>query len=126
MNKMIVSLLRCDAYESEMLLTAFANLLRTYRHACARYPEVRRINDQHVVEFCRSSARRHKTWTNDLGCYITSLPHYTQHPIALYTTPYWVTSIYIKAVGQIPSFQLSGQSCLNSIPTRSYSHLKKW
>uniref|UniRef100_A0A914D6D5 Uncharacterized protein n=1 Tax=Acrobeloides nanus TaxID=290746 RepID=A0A914D6D5_9BILA len=67
MNKIIVSLLRCDAHESEMLLTAFANLLRTYRHACARYPEVRRINDQHVVEFCRSSTRRHKTWTNDLG-----------------------------------------------------------
>ena len=67
MNRMIVSLLRCDAHESEMLLTAFANLLRTYRHACARYPEVRRINDEHVVKFCRSSARRHKTWTNDLG-----------------------------------------------------------
>uniref|UniRef100_A0A914EIJ9 UBC core domain-containing protein n=1 Tax=Acrobeloides nanus TaxID=290746 RepID=A0A914EIJ9_9BILA len=67
MNKIIVSLLRCDAHESDMLLTAFANLLRTYRHACARYPEVRRINDLHVMEFCYSLERQHKTWTNDLG-----------------------------------------------------------
>lgn len=67
MNKIIVSLLRCEAHESEILLMAFANLLRTYRHACTRYPEVREINDQHVVEFCRDPNRRHKTWTNDLG-----------------------------------------------------------
>uniref|UniRef100_A0A914QSE6 UBC core domain-containing protein n=1 Tax=Panagrolaimus davidi TaxID=227884 RepID=A0A914QSE6_9BILA len=67
MNKQIVSLLRCQAYDSEMLLIAFANLLRTYRYACSRYPEVQEINDKHVMEFCKEEKYRTKEWTNDLG-----------------------------------------------------------
>uniref|UniRef100_A0A914PAR0 UBC core domain-containing protein n=1 Tax=Panagrolaimus davidi TaxID=227884 RepID=A0A914PAR0_9BILA len=67
MNKQIVSLLKCQAYDSEMLLTAIANLLRTYRYVCSRYPEVQQINDKHVLEFCKEEKYRTKEWTNDLG-----------------------------------------------------------
>jgi hypothetical protein len=33
--------------------------------------------------------------------------------------------MYIKVVGQITSFYMSGQRAINSIPTRSYSRYKK-
>uniref|UniRef100_A0AC34GEN0 Uncharacterized protein n=1 Tax=Panagrolaimus sp. ES5 TaxID=591445 RepID=A0AC34GEN0_9BILA len=67
MNKQIVSFLRDQTYDSEMLVVAFANLLRTYRYACSRYPQVQEINDKHVLQFCANERYRTKEWTNDLG-----------------------------------------------------------
>uniref|UniRef100_A0A914YTT9 Uncharacterized protein n=1 Tax=Panagrolaimus superbus TaxID=310955 RepID=A0A914YTT9_9BILA len=67
MNKQIVSLLKCQTYDSEMLLTAFANLLRTYRYVCSKDQSVQEINDKHVKEFCGNEKHRTKEWTNDLG-----------------------------------------------------------
>uniref|UniRef100_A0A914XSY0 Uncharacterized protein n=1 Tax=Panagrolaimus superbus TaxID=310955 RepID=A0A914XSY0_9BILA len=67
MNKQIVSFLRDKTYDSEMLVVAFSNLLRTYRYVCSRYPQVQEINDKHVLEFCSNEKYRTKEWTNDLG-----------------------------------------------------------
>lgn len=67
MNKMVVSLMNCESYESESLILAYCHYLRLLMRFLEEYPELRKNSDNIISKFMNSANDRHKNKSGDIG-----------------------------------------------------------